>query len=107
MEARIAKLEEFASDTKERLVRIEARLELTATKAELNEKIQALQIDMHKGFADMIKWMVGLTIVMGATAVTVMTFVLNNAVPKAPLPAPQPPVIVYPQPISPAPQPKP
>jgi len=35
MEARIAKLEDFAADTRERLVKIETRLEQTATKADL------------------------------------------------------------------------
>jgi hypothetical protein len=106
MEARIVKLEEFALETRERLARIETRLEETATKADLNEKIQDLRVEMHKGFADIVKWMVGLAIVMSASAVTVMTFVLNNAIPKAPPPAPQPPVIVYPQPAAPAPLPK-
>jgi hypothetical protein len=94
MEARVAKLEDFADDTRERLARIETRLEETATKADLG----ALRVEMHKGFADIIKWMVGLTIVISATAVTIMTFVLNNATPKAP---PAPPVIIYAQPAPP------
>lgn len=93
MEARIAKLEDFAVETRERLANIEARLEQTATKADLNEKIGELRVEMHKGFADVIKWMVGLAIVLSATSVTVMTFVLNNAAPKAP----QPPVVIYTQ----------
>jgi hypothetical protein len=102
MEARVVKLEEFASETRERLARIETRLEETATKGDL----EALWVEMHKGFADIIKWMVGIAIVMSGTAVTVMTFVLNNAVPKAPTPIPQAPIIVYPQPAAPAPLPK-
>ena len=97
MEARIAKLEDFAVETRERLANIEARLEQTATKADLNEKIGELRVEMHKGFADVIKWMVGLAIVLSATSVTVMTFVLNNATPKIPPPAPQPPVVIYTQ----------
>ncbi|MHA4867318.1 hypothetical protein ACXZ1M_06415 [Duganella sp. PWIR1] len=105
MEARITKLEEFAAETNIRLAKIEARLELMATKADLEEKIGALRVEMHKGFADMIKWVVGTAIVLGGTGLTVITFVLNNAVPKAPPPAPQPPVIVYAQPApAPAPQ---
>lgn len=103
MEARVVKLEEFASETRERLARIETRLEQTATKTD----VEALRVEMHKGFADIVKWMVGLAIVMSASAVTVMTFVLNNAIPKTPPAAPQPPVIVYTQPFAPAPQPKP
>lgn len=101
MEARITKLEEFAAETNIRLAKIEARLELMATKADL----EALRVEMHKGFAEMIKWMVGTAIVLGGTGLTVITFVLNNAVPKAPPPAPQPPVVVYAQPApAPAPQ---
>lgn len=93
MEARVVKLEEFAAETRERLANIEARLEQTATKADL----AALETQMHKGFADMVKWVVGTAIVLGGTFLTVITFVLNNAVPKAPPPAPQPPVVIYTQ----------
>jgi hypothetical protein len=88
MEARIANLEEFATDAKERLARIEAR------QTELADKVGALQVDMHKGFADMIKWVVGTAIVLGGTALTVITFVLNNATPKVAPPTP-PSVVVY------------
>ncbi|USX17748.1 hypothetical protein NHH82_17875 [Oxalobacteraceae bacterium OTU3REALA1] len=92
MEARIAKLEEFATDAKERLARIEAR------QTELADKLGALQVEMHRGFADMIKWVVGTAIVLGGTALTVITFVLNNATPKAPQTIPQS-VVVYTQPV--------
>lgn len=91
METRIAKLEEFAEDTRQRLVRIETRLDQTI--ADLN----ALKVEMHKGFADIIKWVVGTAIVLGGTALTIMTFVLNNAVPKNAPPAPLPPVVIYTQ----------
>jgi hypothetical protein len=105
METRIAKLEELMTDTRERLVRIEERLEQCATKADLNEQIGDLRAEMHKGFADIIKWIVGTAIVMSGTGIVVMTFVLNNAVPKATPPAPLPPVVIYTQP-APALQPK-
>jgi hypothetical protein len=85
MNSRIAKLEEFAAETRERLARIEARLEQTATKA-----------DLHELSATMIKWIVGTVSGMSIAGITVMTFVLNNAVPKAP-PTPAqvvPPVII-------------
>lgn len=88
MEARVAKLEDFADDAKQRLVRIESKLDHMATKAEL--------ADMK---ADLVKWIVGTAIALGSTAIVVMTFVLNHATPKAttavsPLPAPT--VIVVP-----------
>lgn len=120
METRIAKLEEFADEAKQRLVRLEefaadakqrlARLEEFATDARhrlegLEENLHALQVEMHEGFADMIKWVVGTAIVLGGSAITVITFVLNNATPKVAAPAPLPPVVIYTQP-APMPQPK-
>lgn len=44
MEERLIKLEEFASETRERLAKIELRLEQTATKADIAE----IRADMHK-----------------------------------------------------------
>ena len=88
MEERILRLENFALDTAERLARIEARLEQTATKA-----------DLAAAITDLVKWMVGTAIVLGATGITVITFVLNNATPKAPLAPPAPIVIQVPVPV--------
>lgn len=94
MEARIVKLEEFAAETRERLARIESRLEQTATKA-----------DLHELAATMIKWIVGTVSGMSIAGITIMSFVLNNAVPKTP-PAPAqvvPPVVIQlPSPVAPA-----
>lgn len=100
MEAIIVKPEDSPTAIRERLANIEARLEQTATKADLNEKIGELRAEMLKGFADVIKWIIGITIVLTATSVTVMTFVLNNALPKAPPTAPQP-IVIYAQPAPP------
>lgn len=90
MEARVIKLEDFAKDTGERLsaigerlVRIETKLETVATKAEL-----------HDMTAQMIKWIVGTAIGLGVAGITVMTFVLNNAAPKAPAAPAQQPIII-------------
>lgn len=112
METRIAKLEEFAEDAKQRLARLEEfaadakqrLVRLEENVALLNEKLNALQVEMHKGFAGMIKWVVGTAIVLGGSGITVITFVLNNATPKAPPPAPLPPVVIYTQPAPPPPQ---
>lgn len=98
MEARVAKLEEFVVDTRERLTKIETRLDQTATKSDIGD----IRVDMHKGFVDMTKWVVGTAIGMGAAGIVVMTFVLNNAVPKAPTGSPLPtqpqPIVIYAQP---------
>lgn len=92
MEARLTKLEDFAADAKERLSKIETRLDQTATKA-----------DLHEQTSTMVKWIVGTVSGLGVAGITVMTFVLNNAVPKTQLPQPpQPlPIVIYPQPMTP------
>lgn len=83
MEARIAKLEDFAQDTRERLVRIETRLDQTATKGDLAE-----------GISSMVKWVVGTGVGLGVAGITVMTFVLNNAAPKVSATATPPAIII-------------
>ena len=90
MEDRVVKLEDFATDTRERLTRIETRLDQTATKA-----------DLHEMSASMVKWMVGTAAGLGVAAITVMTFVLNNAAPKS-VASPPAPIIIYAQPAPPA-----
>lgn len=42
MEARVAKLEEFAQDTRDRLVRIETRLDTFATKEDMHRELHSL-----------------------------------------------------------------
>ena len=85
IESRLDKLEEFAVEARERLAKIEAGLERMATKADLVELS-----------ATLVKWIVGMAVGMSVAAVTVMTFVLNNAVPKvaAVPPAPPAPIII-------------
>lgn len=41
MDARVAKLEEFAVETRERMARMETRLEQTVTSAELHKEMNA------------------------------------------------------------------
>lgn len=77
MEARVAVLEEVVKSL--------------ATKADVAE----LRTEVHKGFSEMTKWIVGTAIAVSAAAITVGTFVLNNATPKA-ASSPQPTVIIVP-----------
>jgi hypothetical protein len=115
MEAGPTKLEEFAAEARERFARIETRLDQMATRADLAEGLGALRIEMHKEFAGMVKWMVGTAVVLGASAITVITFVLNYATPPknpaAPLvqsaPAAQPAPVIIQLPPYPAFPPKP
>lgn len=84
MEARVTAVEQS-------IARIDAVLPNLATKAELAE----LRADVHKGFADQTKWIIGTGFAGIAVFITVMTFVLNNATPKqsAAVP-PQAPIII-------------
>jgi hypothetical protein len=92
MEARITKLEEFVVEARTelraidvRLGKIETRLEMTATKADIQDSANA-----------MIKWIVATAALLGAAGITVMSFVLNNAIPKTAPAAPAPIVITVP-----------
>ena len=85
--------------------------------AELCAKIDKLGADLGREIAEsatrLVQWMVGLFLASMAIFITVMTFVLNNAVPKA-APA-TPPVIIQlspqglaiPPPAAPAAKPQP
>ena len=98
MEDRIAKLEEFAVETRDRLARIEARLEQMVTKADLHE----LSAKMQELNAATIRWIIGIGAGISIGAVTVMTFVLNNAVPRPTAQVVPPVVIQLPPPAAPA-----
>jgi hypothetical protein len=92
MESRVQRLEADIATIKADLAVVKSNY---ATKADLAELASSL-----------IKWMVGTALGLGVAAITVMTFVLNNAVPKAPA-ATTPIVIALPystqQPAAPAP----
>lgn len=92
MDARVAKLEQIAVTTGEKLVGIETRL----TKIETRADNFATKADVHDATLKLTHWIVGTAIALGATSLTVMTFVLNNAVPKQAQTAQQPTVIVVP-----------
>jgi hypothetical protein len=91
MEKRIDNLEKDMSDVKSDVVVMKSNY---VTKADLHESVNSL-----------IKWIVGTAVALGAAAITIMTFVLNNAAPK-PASAQQP-IVIYaqPAPVAPAPAP--
>ena len=82
IEARLDKHDEMFFNVMERLSKIEARLEHMATKE-----------DVEKMGARIVRWVIGMIFGASVAAITVMTFVLNNAVPKAP-PAPPTPIVI-------------
>lgn len=70
--------------------RLDTVLPTLATKADLAE----LKSEVHKGFGEMVKWIVGTGFVGLAALITIMSFVLNNATPKAAPPVQQAPIII-------------
>lgn len=81
------------------IARIDAILPNLATKSELAE----LRSDMHKGFAEQTKWILGTGAAGIAIIVSVMTFALNNAASRAAAPAQQAPIVItIPQAATPA-----
>lgn len=99
MEERVKKLEDGQQELKTQLVRIDTRLDHIET-------TMATKADLAEMASSIIKWIVGTALVISGTAVTVMTFVLNNATPKAPA-APQQPIVIYAPSAAAAPQPAP
>ena len=94
MDARVAKLEALITtlSTKEEVVKL--RGEAKEGFADVRSSIESVRTEMHRGTAEIIKWMVVTAVGLGVAAITVGTFVLNNAVPKAPAASAQPPIII-------------
>lgn len=82
---RVGNLETDMKDVRDRLGRVEVKLDTFSTKA-----------DLADAKADLVKWIVGTAIGLGVAGITVMTFVLNNAIPRVqPAAAPaQAPIII-------------
>lgn len=89
-EKRLTKLEADVVEIRERLARIEARLDQTATKE-----------DLERAVATVVKWTVGVMFGFTTMTIVVMTFVLNYAAPpqgrfagQEPAASAQPPAII-------------
>ena len=70
------------------MTRDEIDARFAALRAEVQAGFAELRTEMQKQSAEIIKWVVGMIVGAGAVAITVMTFVLNSAIPKTPAPAP-------------------
>ena len=109
------RLDAFEANVNGRFAELNAKIDKSV--AELNAKIDKSVADLRKDIAEfsarMVQWMVGIFLASMAIFITLMTFVLNNAVPKA-APA-TPPVIIQlspqglaiPPPAAPAAKPQP
>jgi hypothetical protein len=88
------------------MTRDEIDARFASMRAEMNAGFAEVRIEIQKSVADIVKWVVGTVMGAAAAAITVMTFVLNNAIPKPPAPvpitasAPAAPVNVYINPAS-------
>ncbi|RKL15376.1 hypothetical protein BFJ72_g15350 [Fusarium proliferatum] len=115
MEARVSALEEAVKnlptkadmDGLRQATKADLEVLRLATKADLMEVKLGLKSDLLATENGIIKWMVMTAVGLGAAAITVMTFVLNNATPKAPTAISQPaasqqPIIINVPPASPA-----
>ena len=70
------------------MTRDEIDARFASMRAEMQAGFAELRSEMQKQSAEIIKWVVGMIVGAGAVAITVMTFVLNNAIPKTSAPAP-------------------
>lgn len=106
MDARLAKLEALIPtlSTKEEVVKLrgetkegfaDVRASIESVRGEIKASIEAVRSDMHKNTSEIIKWVVGTAIAISMAAITIMTFVLNNATQKQP-PAAQQPIVIVP-----------
>lgn len=107
MESRVKKLEDGQQELKTQFVRMDGRFDRIDERFERAdqrmghiEATMATKADLAETTTSIIKWIVGTALIMSGTAVTVMTFVLNNATPKAPAASPQPIVIYAPAPAA-------
>jgi len=72
--------------------------------AELRTDFAKMQSEMHKNTTDLIKWGIVTALGFATATIAILTFVINNAVPKAPAAAisqPAPIVITVPTPAPP------
>lgn len=75
----------------ERIASLEARFDTVLPTLATKVDIAELKAEVHKGSSEQIRWIIGTAVAGLAVFITVMTFVLNNAVPKAPA---QPTVVI-------------
>lgn len=78
MEARVIKLEEFAQETRDRLTRIEMRLEATSTKTDLSESIGGLRSELYKAMNEQTWKLIGAMITFGGLVSAAVFFIARN-----------------------------
>jgi hypothetical protein len=97
METQVAQHDHYASETRRHLERIDARQKETATKADLSLLKQEFDTMLYRNGTELIVWMAAIAAGVSFVTISVISFVVNNAAPKAP-PQPPTPIIIYAQP---------
>lgn len=92
LEPRIANLESDVSVLKSDVK--ELRNDLGELKLEMREGFAQLRADFHESNTKLVMWIVGTGAAISIGFITIMTFVLNNAVPKAQPQTAQPPIVI-------------
>lgn len=104
LEPRVARLEDSVARIEKDVLELKTDVhDLKIDVAGIKSQLQhfATKSDLSDMKADMIKWIVGTALAMSAAGITVMTFVLNNAIPKNEKTA-QAPIIIHMPAASPA-----
>jgi hypothetical protein len=78
LEARVLKLEDFAQETRDRLTRIETRLESTATKADLFSSEGSIRSEMHKAIGEQTWRLMGAMVTFGTLLSGAVFFIARN-----------------------------
>lgn len=81
------RIDRLSEQTREELQAMDVRLARMETQ-------MATRVDLEHAINSVIKWVVGTMLGAALAAVTVMTFVLNNAVPRPAAVAPAVPIII-------------
>src|SRR5471032_2293195 len=100
-----ARMEGIDASVDSRFVDMNTNMNVNAKFAKVDIKFAELRTEMAKGFADVIKWMIGTLIAMTALLIASLTFVVNVVIPHAaaaPVPAsvPAPIIIQIPVPVA-------
>ncbi|MCY0910888.1 hypothetical protein [Massilia antarctica] len=82
-----------------RLATIDARMDgrIASIESKMDANFARFDATLQKSTADTVKWVAGVVMGLGVIGISLMTFLLNNVVPKASS-TPPAPIIIYAQP---------
>jgi hypothetical protein len=100
-----ARLETIDTRMDGRLAAIEATMEskLSSIEQMMGRKFAEFDATLHKSTSETVKWVAGIVLGLGVIGISLMTFLINNAVPRVAASTPAPIIIAVPSNISPPP----